>query len=86
MAERITYYAMLLGDRTVENPSGLARRRHLNDGSVRDEAIGRDLEWSPNPALAGWERGDLTTTFAEVSEEEALRIIENFRARWAAEA
>ena len=86
MPERTTYYAMLLGKRTIENPSGLARRRHLNDGGIRDEALGRDLLWNPNPGLAGWERGDLTTTYVEVSEEEAGRIIERFREKWAAEA
>ncbi len=85
MTETITYYAMLIGDRAPDNPSGVARRRILEDGSIRDEALGRDLRWIHNPGLAGWERGDLTTTYMEISEEEANRIVERFRARWAAQ-
>jgi hypothetical protein len=85
MPEKVSYYAMLLGDRTIENPSGLARRRIFESGGVRDEAFSRDLTWVHNPGLAGWERGDLTTTYVEVSEDEAERIIERFRAKWASE-
>src|ERR1019366_3842083 len=54
VAETVSYYAMLLGGRTIENPSG----------------------------LAGWERGDLTTAYVEVSDDDAERIIERFRAKW----
>jgi hypothetical protein len=85
MAEKITYYAMLLGDRTLENPSGLARRRVSEDGSFHDEALGRNFAWIHNPGLAGWERGDLTTTYVEISADEADRIVEGFRAKWAAQ-
>jgi hypothetical protein len=82
VAETVRYYAMLLGGRTIENPSGLARRRLSDDGGVRDEALGRDFTWVHNPGLAGWERGDLTTTYVEVSDDDAERIIERFRAKW----
>jgi hypothetical protein len=85
MPEKVSYYAMLLGDRTIEDPSGLARRRVFDGGGVRDEAFGRDLTWIQNPGLAGWERGDLTTTYVEISEDEAGRIIEQFRRKWASE-
>ena len=85
MTEEIRYYAMLLGGRTMENPSGLARRRLFDDGGVRDEALGSDFTWVHNPGLAGWERGDLTTTYVEISEDEAERIIERFRAKRDAE-
>ncbi len=85
MTEKITYYAMLIGDRAPDNPSGIARRRILADGGVRDEALGRDLTWIHNPGLAGWERGDLTTTYLEISAEEADRIVERFRAKWGAQ-
>jgi hypothetical protein len=85
MAEKITYYAMLIGDRTPENPSGLARRRFSENGSFHDEALGRDLSWIHNPGLVGWERGDLTTTYVEISADEADRIVEGFRAKWAAQ-
>ena len=85
MPEKVSYYAMLLGDRTIENPSGLARRRLFDSGGVRDEALGRDFTWVHNPGLAGWERGDLTTTYVEISADEAERIIERFRAKWGAE-
>jgi hypothetical protein len=82
VAETVRYYAMLLGGRTIENPSGLARRRLFDDGSVRDEALGRDFIWAHNPGLAGWERGDLTTTYVEISDDDAERIVERFRAKW----
>jgi hypothetical protein len=82
VAETVRYYAMLLGGRTIENPSGLARRRLFDDGGVRDEALGRDFTWAHNPGLAGWERGDLTTTYVEISDYDAERIIERFRAKW----
>jgi hypothetical protein len=84
VAEKIRYYAMLLGGRTMENPSGLARRL-FDDGGVRDEALGRDFTWVHNPGLAGWERGDLTTTYVEISADEAERIIERFKAKWESE-
>ena len=86
MPERTVYYAMLVGDRTIQQPSGLARRRYLDNDGIRDEALTRDFTWIHNPGLAGWERGDLTTNYVEVSKEEAERIIEGFRARWQAEA
>jgi hypothetical protein len=82
MAERVTYYAMLVGDRTLDNPSGLARRRLSDGGGVRDEALGRDFAWIHNPGLAGWERGDLTTAYVEVTADEAERISEHFRVKW----
>ena len=85
MAEKTTYYAMLIGDRAPDNPSGVARRRIIEDGGIRDEALGRDLTWIHNPGLVAWERGDLTTTYVEISEEEANRIVEGFRARWRAQ-
>jgi hypothetical protein len=85
MPVKVSYYAMLLGDRTTENPSGLARRRVFDGGGVRDEALGRDLTWMHNPGLAGWERGDLTTTYVEISEDDAERIIERFRRKWGSE-
>jgi hypothetical protein len=81
VAEKIRYYAMLLGDRTMENPSGVARRRLLDDGGVCDEALGSDFTWVHNPGFAGWERGDLTTTYVEISTDEAERIIERFRVK-----
>jgi len=85
MPEEVKYYAMLLGDRTIDNPSGLARRCLTDSGGVRDEALGRDLTWVHNPGHAGWERGDLTTTYVEIGADEAERIIERFRAKWGSE-
>ena len=82
MANKIMYYATLIGDRTIENPSGLARRRLSDEVGIRDEALSRDFTWVHNPGLAGWERGDLTTTYVEIPEAEAQRIIEDFRGKW----
>src|ERR1017187_2639545 len=75
VAEPARYYAMLLGGRTIENPSGLARRRPrrrlCDPGGVRDEALGHDFTGAHNPGLAGWESGDLTAGYVEVSDDDA---------------
>ncbi len=40
------------------------------------------MTWSHTPLIAGWERGDTTIDFVEVSEAEAERVIERLRERW----
>ncbi|HWG61844.1 MAG TPA: hypothetical protein VG253_09040 [Streptosporangiaceae bacterium] len=83
MADRLTYYALLLDDDSKADPSGLARRGTSRDGQVRDEALQRDLSWALTPLIAGSDRGDMTFELVEVSEEEAERIIARFREKWA---
>ena len=85
MPDKVSYYVMLLADDARSNPSGVARRRILENGGVRDEAFKRDLSWGHTPLVAAAERGDMTFEVVEVSEEEAERIIEQFRAQWGSE-
>jgi hypothetical protein len=85
MPDKLTYYAMLLAGDTRSEPSGVSRRRVSDGGGVRDEAFRRDLSWGHTPLIAAAERGDMTFDLVEISEDEAERIIERFRAKWGAE-
>ena len=81
MAE-ITYYAILDYRSSREEPAGLARRRTIDTGGFTDEALNRGLEWEFTPLVAAWKRAESTDDLVEISEEEANRIVERFRARW----
>jgi hypothetical protein len=81
MPATITYYAVVGGDRSVDNPFGLVRRLEHDDGPS-DEGLRKDFSWAFTPAIVEWERGDLGQELVEVSHEQASKIIEYFRARW----
>ena len=81
MAE-ITYYAIMDYRSTREEPAGIARRRTLDTGGFTDEALNRSLEWEFTPLIVAWKRAESTDDLVEISEEEANRIVERFRARW----
>ena len=82
MAEKITYYAVVGAGRTIENPSGIARRRHAAAGPV-DESLARDLSWRFTDAIYQLERGENPgPELVEISEGEAGGLIERFRVRW----
>ncbi len=85
MPDRMTYYAVVGGNRTAQNPSGLARRRHLQTGGFEDEALGRDLTWSHTSAIVEWNRDALDFELLEISEAEAEALIERFREKWGQE-
>jgi hypothetical protein len=78
----ITYYAVIAGNRTIDNPSGLVRRLEHDDGPS-DESMRTDFSWAVSPLIAQWERGGLGRELVEVSHAQASRIIEYFRMRWA---
>jgi hypothetical protein len=84
MPEKITYYAIVGGNRTVDNPYGLLRRLEHTDGPA-DEGLRRDFSWSFTPLIVEWEHGDLEDELIEVSHEQADKIIEYFRGRWGAQ-
>ncbi len=67
--------------RTVQFPSGIARRKPSADGPV-DEALRRDLTWQPDSAIVEWEYGDVGAELVEISAAEAAELIERFRAEW----
>jgi len=80
--EEVKYYAIVDSWSTREEPAGLARRRWPVTGGFRDEAIDRNLTWQFTPLIVAWERAESTDDLVEISEEEANRIVEGFRARW----
>jgi len=79
--ERVDYYAIVGVGRTIDNPSGLARRRYTSIGRV-DESLQRNLSWEPSSAVTQWEYGNLAGELVEISEAEAGRLIEEFREKW----
>jgi hypothetical protein len=85
MAKTI-YYAVMDYRSTREEPAGLARRRILDSGGFEDETLNRTLEWEFSPLIVAWKRAESTDDLVEISEEEAERIIERFRARWGHQA
>ena len=82
MPDQVTYYAVVSGSRTAQNPSGLARRRHLQTGGFEDEALGRDLTWAHTSAIVEWNRDALDFELVEISEADAQDLIERFREKW----
>lgn len=85
MPEAVTYYAVVGPNRTFDNPSGVARRRLTDEGSV-DESINRDLMWVFTDAIYQWERGEnFGPDLVEISEAEAVELIARFRERWSRE-
>jgi hypothetical protein len=81
MAHRITYYAIISGDRTVDNPYGLVRRLEHDNGPA-DEGLTHDFSWDFTPLIVEWESGNFEDELVEVSHEQASKIIEYFRERW----
>lgn len=81
MPGKITYYAIIGEDRTIDNPYGLARRLEHDDGPS-DEVFRKDLSWKFTPVIVEWERGDFADELVEVSHGQASKIIEYFRRKW----
>ena len=81
MQEEIDYYAIVGVSRTIDNPSGLARRSYTSAGRV-DESLRRDLSWQPTSAVTQWEYGNSAGELVKISAEEAERLIEGFRRKW----
>jgi hypothetical protein len=78
---KITYYAIVGGSNTIDNPRGLVRRLEHDDGPS-DEGLSDDFSWSFTPVIVEWERGDFANELVEVSHEQADEIIGYFRERW----
>ncbi len=82
MAEAVKHYAIIDHRATRSDPAGIARRRMHDNGEFHDEALAQDMTWLFTPLIVEWERGESTPNLVEVTEDEANRIIERFRARW----
>jgi hypothetical protein len=81
VADEVSYYAIVGAGRTMQAPSGLARRRYEATGPV-DEALRRDLSWAPDSAIVEWEYGEVGADLVEISPATADQLIAGFRARW----
>jgi len=81
MPDKVTYYAIVDGLSSREQPAGVLRRVYFESGGRRDEAFSRDLIWKHTALLVSAERGDLQNEFIEITEDEANQIVERIRAR-----
>jgi hypothetical protein len=84
MADEVSYYAIVGAGRTVQAPSGLARRRYAGTGPV-DEALRRDLSWAPDSAIVEWEYGEVGADLVEIGQATADGLIAGFRVMWGEE-
>ena len=85
MADLVRYYAIVGRGRTLDNPSGLARRRSVG-GIPVDESLRRDMSWGDTTAIVEWDRGEeLSRDLIEISEADAAQLIEQFREKWGAQ-
>jgi hypothetical protein len=78
MADEVTYYALVDDFSSRETPGGVVRRvKH--PGGQRDEAFTEQLTWERTPLLYSAERGNLDNKFYEITEDEAMRIVDRIR-------
>ena len=82
MPNKITYYAIVADDRTVDNPYGLVRRLDHDSGPA-DEGLTREFSWEFTPVIVEWQAGNFDDELVEVGHEQADKIIQYFRGRWA---
>jgi hypothetical protein len=84
MADKITYYALVTGGASVDRPQGLLRRLTHDDG-FEDEGLRSDLSWIRTPLLVEHDNGSSDEDLVEVSHEQASRIVQYFREKFAAD-
>lgn len=82
MSDKITFYAVVGDEASIEHPYGLLRRLEFDDDGFSDETLRRDFSWQYTPAIAEWQRGKLSYELVEVSHAQAGKIIEYFREQW----
>jgi hypothetical protein len=82
MPDKITFFAIIGGSNTLDNPRGLARRLEFDSDGFTDEALRDDFSWKFTPVIVEWEHGDFDDELVEVSHEQASKIIEYFRESW----
>ena len=73
MPDKITFYAVIGGDRTIDNPYGLVRRLESGGDGFTDEGLRKDFSWAFSPAIVEWEHGDLDDELVEPVQQ----ILEN---------
>ena len=85
MTDKISYFAMVGPEHSVDQPIGLLRRLTHDDGP-EDEGLRDDLSWRKTSLIVEHDNGSLDGELVEVSHEQAGRIVEYFRAKRAGEA
>jgi hypothetical protein len=85
VADKITFYAVIGGDRTIDTPYGLVRRLEFDGDGFSDEGLTKEMLWGFTSAIVEWKRGDLGQELIEVTHEQASKIIEYFRAKWSSD-
>ena len=78
MPAKTTYYAIVDGHTSREEPSGVLRRVEEDNGEY-DEEFGHDLTWTRSWVLYSYEHGNGDNQIYEISVEEANRIVERIR-------
>lgn len=82
MSNKITFYALLGRDATIEQPLGLVRRLQYDNG-WEDEVLRKDMSWHRTPLIVEWEHDGRDDTLVEVSHAQASRIVQYFREKFA---
>lgn len=75
--ETTTYYGILAGGRQPDNPSGVLRRRVVDDEPPVDEVFSRNLRWEPSDFLFRYHMlGHNDTDYVEITKEQADAFVE----------
>jgi hypothetical protein len=82
MANKITYYAIVSEDATIDRPQGLLRRLEHDDGP-EDEGLQKDMSWHRTSLIVEHEHGSSDEELVQVSHEQASNIVRYLRQRFA---
>ena len=82
MPDKITFYAIVDEQTSIDRPHGLLRRLEFDGDGFTDEGLRRDFSWSFTPIIVEWQRSDFDDELVEVSHAQASKIIEYFREKW----
>ena len=78
MPTKITYYAIVDDFSSRDKPAGVLRRI-VDDEGRDDQAFTTNLKWEHSGSLYSYERGNADAEFYEISEGEAIQIVERIR-------
>ncbi len=84
MTDKITFYAIVDRDATIDRPLGLVRRLQYDNG-FEDEVLRKDMSWRRTPIIVEWKRSSYDDELVEVSHEQASKIVQYFREKFANE-
>ena len=82
MSNKITFYALMGRGATIAHPLGLVRRLKYDNG-WEDEVLRKDMSWRRTPLIVEWEHDGRDDSLIEVSHEQASRIVQYFREKFA---